>query len=435
MSEPTLDEAIKMIRGWKKLNRFCDADRVVIDKVCNAAEKPLCDNETAEFWRDQAKGEHDKRKQAEVNRAAWEARSNVFETCIDKALADAKIHSPLATNLPDILVNYRHRAEQADADLADLQKAYYDRAISAERREIKLRDQLTTAHIILGESQTEKLQLQAELATAKATITLVTAQLRCEQSMLADCRSLLDGFDIPTNGAEGIGKRQELTVSQRVKLLGGSQKPGDILDERKAHADALKMLELYQKSGYPDANHWYEQHNLRCDVIAEQWHDAAILAAQNRDAKLKERDELKAQLAMADRDKADMRDELKELKDELAAWQSRFKALVNADAPDSAGNAVITLQHQLAVAKGKLGECICGHDGHLTSAACPHHGTYTVTMSQLILGHQRHKGDTLADAIAEALIDAGGRYIRVTTIENVLRAEADRLEAGKESGK
>jgi hypothetical protein len=56
-------------------------------------------------------------------------------------------------------------------------------------------------------------------------------------------------------------------------------------------------------------------------------------------------------------------------------------------------------------------------------------------MSQLILGHQRHKGDTLADAIAEALIDAGGRYIRVTTIENVLRAEADRLEAGKESGK
>ena len=32
-----------------------------------------------------------------------------------------------------------------------------------------------------------------------------------------------------------------------------SQKPGDILDERKAHADALKMLELYQKSGYPDA--------------------------------------------------------------------------------------------------------------------------------------------------------------------------------------
>ena len=30
------------------------------------------------------------------------------------------------------------------------------------------------------------------------------------------------------------------------------QKPGDILDERKAHADALKMVELYQKAGYPD---------------------------------------------------------------------------------------------------------------------------------------------------------------------------------------
>jgi outer membrane protein insertion porin family len=32
-----------------------------------------------------------------------------------------------------------------------------------------------------------------------------------------------------------------------------SQKVGDILDERKAFADAMKMLELYQKSGYPDA--------------------------------------------------------------------------------------------------------------------------------------------------------------------------------------
>jgi outer membrane protein insertion porin family len=32
-----------------------------------------------------------------------------------------------------------------------------------------------------------------------------------------------------------------------------SQKAGDILDERKAHADALKMAELYQKAGWPDA--------------------------------------------------------------------------------------------------------------------------------------------------------------------------------------
>jgi outer membrane protein insertion porin family len=32
-----------------------------------------------------------------------------------------------------------------------------------------------------------------------------------------------------------------------------SQKVGDILDERKAHADALKMFDLYQKLGYPDA--------------------------------------------------------------------------------------------------------------------------------------------------------------------------------------
>ncbi len=32
-----------------------------------------------------------------------------------------------------------------------------------------------------------------------------------------------------------------------------SQKAGDILSERKAHADALKMEEMYQKAGYPDA--------------------------------------------------------------------------------------------------------------------------------------------------------------------------------------
>jgi outer membrane protein insertion porin family len=32
-----------------------------------------------------------------------------------------------------------------------------------------------------------------------------------------------------------------------------SQKVGDVLDENKSHADALKILELYQKAGYPDA--------------------------------------------------------------------------------------------------------------------------------------------------------------------------------------
>jgi outer membrane protein insertion porin family len=37
-----------------------------------------------------------------------------------------------------------------------------------------------------------------------------------------------------------------------------SQKAGDILDERKAHADALKMEELYQKAAYPDAKVTYE---------------------------------------------------------------------------------------------------------------------------------------------------------------------------------
>ncbi|HUI07758.1 MAG TPA: outer membrane protein assembly factor BamA [Verrucomicrobiae bacterium] len=37
-----------------------------------------------------------------------------------------------------------------------------------------------------------------------------------------------------------------------------TQKAGDILDERKAHADAQKMEELYQKAGYPDAKVKYE---------------------------------------------------------------------------------------------------------------------------------------------------------------------------------
>ncbi|HUJ10533.1 MAG TPA: outer membrane protein assembly factor BamA [Verrucomicrobiae bacterium] len=37
-----------------------------------------------------------------------------------------------------------------------------------------------------------------------------------------------------------------------------SQKAGDILDERKAYADARKMEELYQKAGYPDAKVTYD---------------------------------------------------------------------------------------------------------------------------------------------------------------------------------
>jgi outer membrane protein insertion porin family len=37
-----------------------------------------------------------------------------------------------------------------------------------------------------------------------------------------------------------------------------SQKVGDSLDERKAHDDAQKMQELYQKAGYPDAKVTYE---------------------------------------------------------------------------------------------------------------------------------------------------------------------------------
>jgi len=86
--------------------------------------------------------------------------------------------------------------------------------------------------------------LNAEIATAKATITLVTGQLGCEQKMLADCRSLLDGFDIPTNGVEGIGKRQELTVSQRVKLLGDALATvkATALREAAAKREALDLM-------------------------------------------------------------------------------------------------------------------------------------------------------------------------------------------------
>src|SRR5579859_3385232 len=37
-----------------------------------------------------------------------------------------------------------------------------------------------------------------------------------------------------------------------------SQKVGDSLDERKAHDDAQKMQDLYQKAGYPDVKVTYE---------------------------------------------------------------------------------------------------------------------------------------------------------------------------------
>ena len=81
-----------------------------------------------------------------------------------------------------------------------------------------------TEELLAGDDITQEAAQRLRIVIAAAeqavAITLVTAQLGCEQKMLADCRSLLDGFDIPTNGAEGIGKRQELTVSQRVKLLG-----------------------------------------------------------------------------------------------------------------------------------------------------------------------------------------------------------------------
>lgn len=39
--------------------------------------------------------------------------------------------------------------------------------------------------------------------------------------------------------------------------------------------------------------------------------------------------------------------EIVRLKAEVESWQSRFRALVNADAPDSAGNAVLTLNAAL----------------------------------------------------------------------------------------
>jgi hypothetical protein len=41
-------------------------------------------------------------------------------------------------------------------------------------------------------------------------------------------------------------------------------------------------------------------------------------------------------------------------------WRDRFRALVDEDGPDSAGNAVITLQHNLAAARAVLDDCDFG---------------------------------------------------------------------------
>jgi outer membrane protein insertion porin family len=111
-------------------------------------------------------------------------------------------------------------------------------------------------------------------AIVRANIQTAVGQVRKREIIEEDVRGLIaTGFfldvrvseDVQADGLKVIYQLTGKATLKEVSVEGGkgikndrlkreiSQKAGDILDERRAHADALKMQELYQKSGYPDA--------------------------------------------------------------------------------------------------------------------------------------------------------------------------------------
>ncbi len=110
-------------------------------------------------------------------------------------------------------------------------------------------------------------------AIVLANIQTAVGKPRSRELIEQDVRSLIGTgffFDVRVleeSAADGVkiifqvrGKAtiKEISVEGQTKFAAdrlkreSSQKAGDILDENKAHADALKMAELYQKAAYPD---------------------------------------------------------------------------------------------------------------------------------------------------------------------------------------
>jgi outer membrane protein insertion porin family len=111
-------------------------------------------------------------------------------------------------------------------------------------------------------------------AIVLANIQTAVGKPRSRDLIEQDVRNLINTgyfFDVrvleepATNGVKIIYQVRGKATIKEVVFVGekrfkadrlrreSSQKTGDILNERKAHADALKMEEIYQKAGYPDA--------------------------------------------------------------------------------------------------------------------------------------------------------------------------------------
>ena len=116
-------------------------------------------------------------------------------------------------------------------------------------------------------------------AVVMANIQTAVGKPRSRDVVEQDVRNLINTgyfFDVRvleepvTDGVKVIFQVQGKATLKEVLLEGNKrykedrlrresrQKAGDILDERKAHADARKMEEIYQKGGYPDVKVNYE---------------------------------------------------------------------------------------------------------------------------------------------------------------------------------
>ena len=116
-------------------------------------------------------------------------------------------------------------------------------------------------------------------AVVMANIQTVVGKPRSRDMIEQDVRNLINTgyfFDVRvleepvTDGIRVVFQVQGKATIKEILIEGGkrykevrlrresSQKIGDILDERKAHDDARKMEELYQKGGYADAKVNYE---------------------------------------------------------------------------------------------------------------------------------------------------------------------------------
>lgn len=72
-------------------------------------------------------------------------------------------------------------------------------------------------------------------AGTKALQELTNNQLRCEQQEIRDAHVALSQLNVPTNGAEGAGKRQSLSLAQRIAHLRTS---ADVIAKARAVVEA-----------------------------------------------------------------------------------------------------------------------------------------------------------------------------------------------------